>query len=74
MLPIATYAMASEARDGLLDDAIVTPMCVSDDRRAGDYYRRTADGRFLLYSVGMDGVDDGGDGMFDIVWRYSPGP
>jgi gamma-glutamylputrescine oxidase len=47
MLPIATYAMASEARDDLLDDAIVTPMCVSDDRRAGDYYRRTDDGRLI---------------------------
>lgn len=47
MLPIATYAMASEARDDLLDDAVVTPMCVSDDRRAGDYYRRTDDGRLI---------------------------
>ncbi|MDR3458744.1 MAG: hypothetical protein P4N60_14940 [Verrucomicrobiae bacterium] len=24
------------------------------------HYRRTADGRFLLYSIGWDGVDDGG--------------
>lgn len=47
MLPIATYAMASEARDDLLHDAVVTPMCVSDDRRAGDYYRRTDDGRLI---------------------------
>ena len=41
MLPIATYAMASEPNARLLDRAIATPMCVSDDRRAGDYYRRT---------------------------------
>jgi glycine/D-amino acid oxidase-like deaminating enzyme len=47
MLPIATYAMASEPDAPLLDGAIATPMCVSDDRRAGDYYRRTADGRLI---------------------------
>jgi glycine/D-amino acid oxidase-like deaminating enzyme len=47
MLPIATYAMATEARGDLLDHAIMTPMCISDDRRAGDYYRRLADGRLL---------------------------
>jgi gamma-glutamylputrescine oxidase len=47
MLPIATYAMASEADAALLDGAIATPKCISDDRRAGDYYRRTADGRLI---------------------------
>jgi glycine/D-amino acid oxidase-like deaminating enzyme len=47
MLPIATYAMASEPDAALLDRAIATPMCISDDRRAGDYYRRTADGRLI---------------------------
>jgi glycine/D-amino acid oxidase-like deaminating enzyme len=47
MLPIATYAMASEADPALLDEAIATPKCVSDDRRAGDYYRRTVDGRLI---------------------------
>lgn len=47
MLPIVTYAMASEVNEALLDGAIVTPMCVSDDRRAGDYYRRTNDGRLI---------------------------
>jgi glycine/D-amino acid oxidase-like deaminating enzyme len=47
MLPIATYAMASEVNEALLDRAIATPMCVSDDRRAGDYYRRTTDGRLI---------------------------
>ena len=47
MLPIATYAMATEPCPDLLDQAIATPMCVSDDRRAGDYYRRLEDGRLL---------------------------
>jgi gamma-glutamylputrescine oxidase len=47
MLPIATYAMASAPDAALLDQAIATPMCISDDRRAGDYYRRTADGRLI---------------------------
>lgn len=47
MLPIATYAMATEPRAEALDQAIATPMCVSDDRRAGDYYRRLEDGRLL---------------------------
>jgi hypothetical protein len=46
-------------------------------------YRRQADGQFLLYSVGWNATDDGGqaslkpDGAVDIetgdwVWRYSP--
>jgi gamma-glutamylputrescine oxidase len=47
MLPIATYAMATEPCAELLDQAISTPMCISDDRRAGDYYRRLEDGRLL---------------------------
>ena len=41
-------------------------------------YRRTADGQFILYSVGWNGKDDGGvpgDSMFDMkkgdwVWEY----
>jgi len=47
MLPIATYAMASEPNAELIEHAVATPMCVSDDRRASDYYRRMADGRLL---------------------------
>lgn len=47
MLPIATYAMATEPCADALDQAIATPMCISDDRRAGDYYRRLEDGRLL---------------------------
>ncbi|WP_119303506.1 NAD(P)/FAD-dependent oxidoreductase [Dongia deserti] len=47
MLPIATYAMASECNPALLDAAIATSLCISDDRRAGDYYRRTSDGRVI---------------------------
>ena len=47
-------------------------------------YRREADGQFVLYSVGLDGVDDGGVTVFkkglkrptadpehgDWVWKY----
>ena len=47
MLPIATYAMATAPDDELLQSAVATPMCISDDRRAGDYYRRTTDGRLI---------------------------
>ena len=47
MLPIATYAMASEPNAEMLDTAIRTPMGVGDERRAGDYYRRLTDGRVL---------------------------
>lgn len=47
MLPIATYAMATEPCGALLDRAVATPMCISDDRRASDYYRRLEDGRLL---------------------------
>jgi hypothetical protein len=35
------------------------------------HYRRTDDGRFLLYSVGEDGKDDGG--VFGAVKRNDPG-
>jgi hypothetical protein len=31
-------------------------------------YRRMDDGKFLLYSVGWDGKDDGGDAQKDWVW------
>jgi gamma-glutamylputrescine oxidase len=47
MLSIATYAMVTEPCGELLDRAVATPMCVSDDRRAGDYYRRLEDDRLL---------------------------
>jgi len=55
---------------------------VPNDVISGDplHYQRTADGRYLLYSVGWDGVDNGGkalSGWFskdagDWVWQYTP--
>jgi gamma-glutamylputrescine oxidase len=49
MLPIATYVMVSEEAPDLLATAIHTRAAVSDDRRAGDYYRLVAGGRRLLW-------------------------
>jgi hypothetical protein len=34
------------------------------------HYRRTDDGRFVLYSVGGDEKDDNGRANLDWVWTY----
>lgn len=47
MLPIATYAMATEPMSDALDGAIKTTSFIADTRRAGDYYRRLPNGRLL---------------------------
>ncbi|MEM7430075.1 MAG: FAD-binding oxidoreductase [Pseudomonadota bacterium] len=47
VLPVSTYVTATEPDDGLLDEAIKTRAAVVDTRRAGDYYRRLADGRLI---------------------------
>lgn len=49
MLPIATYVMLSEEAPELLATAIRTGFAVSDNRRAGDYYRLVDGGRRLLW-------------------------
>lgn len=49
MLPIATYVMLSEEAPDLLATAIHTRHALSDNRRAGDYYRLVDDGRRLLW-------------------------
>lgn len=49
MLPIATYVMLSEEAPDLLATAIRTRFALSDNRRAGDYYRLVSDGRRLLW-------------------------
>ena len=36
------------------------------------HYRLTNDGQTLLYSVGDDCRDDGGDDAKDVVWRSAP--
>ncbi len=47
VLPVATYVVASTPCADALDGAIATTAAISDTRRAGDYYRRLADGRLL---------------------------
>ena len=47
VLPVATYVITTQPMSGLLDTAIDYPGCISDTRRAGDYYRRLRDGRLL---------------------------
>lgn len=47
VLPVATYAIATQADTALMDRAIATLAAVADSRRAGDYYRRLPDGRLL---------------------------
>ncbi|MCC5969420.1 MAG: FAD-binding oxidoreductase [Pararhodobacter sp.] len=49
MLPIATYVMLSEEAPDLLASAIRTDAAISDNRRAGDYYRLVDGGRRLLW-------------------------
>ncbi len=47
ILPVATYVVASDPMAEKLDKAIKYFGCISDNRRAGDYYRRLPDGRLL---------------------------
>lgn len=49
VLPIATYVMVSEAAPHLIAQAIATTDAVSDNRRAGDYYRLVENGNRLLW-------------------------
>ena len=49
VLPIATYVLLTEAAPEKLAEAVRTPMAISDNRRAGDYYRLVDEGRRLLW-------------------------
>jgi gamma-glutamylputrescine oxidase len=49
ILPISTYVLLTEAAPEKLAEAVRTPMAISDNRRAGDYYRLVDDGRRLLW-------------------------
>ena len=49
ILPIATYVLLTEAAPEKIAEAVRTPMAISDNRRAGDYYRLVDDGRRLLW-------------------------
>lgn len=48
-MPVATYVVTSAKRPDLLNDAITYRGCISDNRRAGDYYRLVDDGQRLLW-------------------------
>lgn len=47
VLPVATYVVVTAPMAEALDEAILFPGAITDTRRAGDYYRRLADGRLL---------------------------
>jgi glycine/D-amino acid oxidase-like deaminating enzyme len=48
-LPIATYVLLTEAAPGPIGDAVRTRKAISDNRRAGDYYRLVDGGQRLLW-------------------------
>lgn len=49
ILPIATYVLLTESAPERIAEAVRTPMAISDNRRAGDYYRLVEDGTRLLW-------------------------
>jgi glycine/D-amino acid oxidase-like deaminating enzyme len=49
ILPIATYVLLTEAAPERIAEAVRTPMAISDNRRAGDYYRLVDKGSRLLW-------------------------
>jgi glycine/D-amino acid oxidase-like deaminating enzyme len=49
ILPIATYVLLTEAAPERIAEAVRTPMAISDNRRAGDYYRLVDEGTRLLW-------------------------
>ncbi len=49
ILPIATYVLLTEEAPEQIAEAVRTPRAISDNRRAGDYYRLVEDGRRLLW-------------------------
>ncbi|MBM6581561.1 FAD-binding oxidoreductase [Microvirga sp. BT689] len=49
ILPIATYVLLTESAPERIAEAVRTPMAISDNRRAGDYYRLVDEGTRLLW-------------------------
>lgn len=49
VLPVATYVVTSAKQPDLLENAITYRGCISDNRRAGDYYRLVDGGERLLW-------------------------
>lgn len=48
-LPIATYVLLTEPARERIAEAVRTPFAISDERRAGDYYRLVEGGERLLW-------------------------
>jgi glycine/D-amino acid oxidase-like deaminating enzyme len=48
-LPIATYVLLTEPARERIADAVRTPRAISDNRRAGDYYRLVDGGERILW-------------------------
>ncbi|KAA2244061.1 NAD(P)/FAD-dependent oxidoreductase [Salinarimonas soli] len=48
-LPIATYVLLTEPARERIAEAVRTPFAISDERRAGDYYRLVDGGERLLW-------------------------
>lgn len=49
ILPIATYVLLTEPAPNQIAEAVRTPKAISDNRRAGDYYRLVDGGARLLW-------------------------
>ena len=49
ILPISTYVLLTEPAPEQIADAVRTPVAISDNRRAGDYYRLVEGGARLLW-------------------------
>lgn len=49
ILPIATYVLLTEVAEERIAEVIGVPYAISDNRRAGDYYRLVDGGRRLLW-------------------------
>jgi len=49
ILPISTYVLLTESAPEQIADAVRTPVAISDNRRAGDYYRLVEGGARLLW-------------------------
>jgi hypothetical protein len=73
LLRVAILLEREHLRNGAYPD-VLPPECPPDRfwPSRPPRYVRTHDDRFVIYSVGQNRRDDGGDPKGDIVWRYSP--
>jgi tetratricopeptide (TPR) repeat protein len=72
-IALELFRRANGAFPEKLDELVPDFMTIipSDVQSAQPIYRRTAGG-YLLYGIGRDGKDDGGDLKKDSVWRHAP--